>query len=95
MMNETIKATGSPRPGRYHAIGKALGEDTLPTPDGFAAKTTDSGYQSYQSSCQRQVSDLATMVAVDPPTARSAASAVIGDRRTDNGKAWWYDRRRP
>lgn len=75
MMNETIEATGAPRLWRHDALGEAFGEDTLATSDGSTAKTTDGGYQLYRFSCQRQIIDLATVVAVHATTGQPAAWA--------------------
>jgi hypothetical protein len=109
MMNETVKAAGPASPWRHDPIAKAPSENSSSTRDGFAAETVDSGYQLHPSPRQRQVSDLATVVAMNAATARSAAWTKTGrqgagdndcrraifDRRTDDSKAWWYDRRRP
>jgi hypothetical protein len=45
MMNETIKATGTPCPRGNNTVGKAFGENPLPTSTGFAAKAANSGQQ--------------------------------------------------
>jgi hypothetical protein len=62
MMDETIEEAIAPRPWRHNAVSKAFGEDTLLTPDGFAAETADSYYLLHRSSRQKQVRDPATNV---------------------------------
>jgi len=64
MVNETIEAAGALRPWRQDAVGKTFSKDALPASDGFTAKTTDGGYQLYRFSRQRQIIDLATVVAL-------------------------------
>lgn len=48
MMNETIKATGTPCPRGKNTVGKAFGENALPTSNSFAAKAANSGHQFYR-----------------------------------------------
>ena len=78
MMNETVEATGALRPWRQDAVGEAFSKDTLPKSYGFAAKATDGGYQLHRSSRQRQIIDLAAVVAVHATAGHPAARAAAG-----------------
>ena len=76
-MDDIVQPRGSPRPGRQDAVIEAFGENAPSTQNGVASEAVRDNDEPNRPLCQRQVTQMPKVSAVDTLRTRSASGTGV------------------